>query len=353
MNLSLDSLFEKAYKKRQLLYALFEITYNCNFACKFCYNPVYRNGQEKENRVTEKKDPLTVDEYSKIFEKLKKGGVLFLTLSGGEPLVHPHFFDILKEAKKRAFSIRVFTNGSLIDEECAKKLKENGVLCVEISVYGSDKESYQESCGKGEEFEKVINSVHFLKKEGVIVYLKCVLTKITGRKMDEIQKMADDLGVILRWDAVISPSVEGFDYPLKFKASEKYLERLFTDEKFKVGSSPFERGEGESICTIGRLSVTIDPFGNIKPCPQWQEPIGNIRENDIFEIWNNSEKLKEIIKISDEIPERLKKATKANNYCFHCAARSKLLFGDPKIPDPQEIKIAEIKMAFEEKKKKQ
>jgi len=354
MNLSLDDLFEKAYKKRQLLYAFLEITYNCNFACKFCYNPIYRRGLERgrDVEVKTKNFPLTLSEYSSLFEKLKKGGVLFLTLTGGEPLMHPHFFDILKEAKKRAFSIRVFTNGALIDEDCAKKLKENGVLRVGITLYGWDKQSYEESCGRGEDFEKVINAVNFLKKEGIFVYLKCVLTKITEKKMDEIVEIADKLGVILRWDPVVSPTVEGFDYPLKFMASEKAFERLITEEKFKFSSSPFERAEGDSICTVGRISITIDPFGNIKPCPQWQEEIGNVRENDILEIWNNSEKLKEIIKISEEIPEELKKVTKAHKYCFHCAARSKLLFGDPKRPDPQEIKIAEIKMAFEEKKKK-
>lgn len=352
MNLLLDDLFEKAYKKRRLLYAIFEITYNCNFACKFCYNPVFRKGQEREFKKQEQNSHLTLSEYSELFEKLKKGGVLFLTLSGGEPLMHPQFFDIVKEAKKQAFCIRVFSNGALIDEKNARKLKENGVLCVEISIYGSDKESYTESCGRGNDFENVVKAVKFLKNEGIIVYLKCVLTKITEKKMDEIQKMADDLGVILRWDPVVSSSVEGLDYPLKFKPSDKSIEKLLTEEKFNVGTSPFERGEGESICTVGRLSITVDPFGNIKPCPQWPEVIGNVRKDDIFEVWYNSEKLKKIIEISDQIPEVLKKTTKAYKYCFHCAARSKLLFNDPKELDPTEIKIAEIKMNLEDKKKR-
>ncbi|MFB3851308.1 MAG: radical SAM/SPASM domain-containing protein [Acidobacteriota bacterium] len=352
MNLSLDDLFEKAYQKRQLLYAFFEITYNCNFNCKFCYNPVFRKGQEKIKKNLVKETPLTISEYSAIFEKLKKGGVLFLTLSGGEPLVHPQFFEILKEAKKNAFCVRIFSNGSLIDEECARKLKENGAFCIEISIYGSDKESYEETTGRGEDFEKVLNAIKYLKNEGIIVYLKCILTKITEKKMDEIQKIADDLGVILRWDPVLSPSEEGFDYPLKFRASEEGLYRLLTEDKFKVGSSPFERGEGESLCTIGRVQVTIDPFGNIHPCPQWKEILGNVRKDDIFEIWKNSEKLQEIIKMSEKVQEVLKKNTIAHNFCFHCMARSRLLFKDPLKPNPCELKIAEIKMKEAEKRAK-
>lgn len=350
MNLSLGDLFEKAYKNRQILYAFFEITYKCNFACKFCYNPVHRKGKEEQReRVPQKESPLTVEEYAQIFDKLKKGGVLFLTLSGGEPLSHPHFFDILEEAKKRAFCVRVFTNGTLIDANVAKKLKENGLFCAEISIYGSDKDSYEETTGRGEGFEKVINAIRFLKNEGILVYLKCLLTKITEKKMDEIQQIADDLSVILRWDPVISPSEDGFDYPLKFRASNEALKRLFSDEKFKVGSSPFDRGEGESICTIGRISVTIDPFGNIHPCPQWKEILGNVRRDDIFEVWKNSERLKEIVSISEKIPEELKKSTRAYNYCFQCPARSRLLFNDPLKPDPSEMEIAEIKMALAQK----
>ncbi|MCX7829550.1 MAG: radical SAM protein [Acidobacteria bacterium] len=350
MNLYLDDLFKKAYDKRQLLYAFFELTYNCNFACKFCYNPVFRSGQDKDRKKSSANEhPLTVSEYSEIFEKLKKGGVLFLTLSGGEPLMHPHFFEILNEAKRRAFCTRIFTNGSLIDEECAKKLKENGVLCVEISIYGSDEKSYEETTGRGEDFEKVVNAVKFLQKEKLIVYLKCILTKVTEKKMDEIQELSDRLGVILRWDPVISPSEEGFDYPLKYRASEDGLRKLLTESKFKVGTSPFERGEGESLCTIGRVQATIDPYGNIHPCPQWKEILGNIRKDDIFEVWKNSERLKGIVEISDKVQEELKKATTAYNFCFHCVARSRLLFNDPLKPDPCELKIAELKMGAAEK----
>lgn len=349
MDLLLNDLFEKAYNKRRLLYAFFEITYQCNFACKFCYNPVFRKGQEKKEKFLSKGSVLTVKEYSEVFEKLRKGGVLFLTFSGGEPLMHPHFFEILKEARKRAFCIRVFTNGSLIDANVARKMKENGVFCAEVSIYGSNRKSYEETTGRGEDFEKVINAISFLKSEGVLVYLKCLLTKITEKEMDEIQKIADELGVILRWDIVLSPSEDGFDYPLKFRASDDALEKIISQEKFKIGNSPFERGEGESICTIGRLSITIDPYGNIHPCPMWKEVLGNVRGDDILEVWENSERLKEIIEISDRVPNECKKETKAYDYCFQCPGRSKLIFNDPLKPDPYEIKIAEIKMKLAQK----
>jgi radical SAM protein with 4Fe4S-binding SPASM domain len=350
MNLSLGELFEKAYRQRRLLYVLLELTYGCNFACRFCYNPVFRKGQARKASEEIPQQPLTLEEYAGLLDKLKKGGVLFLTLSGGEPLMHHHFWEILEEAKRQSFGIRLFTNGSLINEKNAERIHKIGVFCVEISIYGADEECYDEVTGRGEDFGKVVEAVKLLKKYGIMVYLKCILTKFTEKQTDKIQDLADELGVILRWDPVLSPSEDGLDYPLMYRASNEGLEKLLTGPKFKVGSSPFDRGEGDSICTIGRVSVNIDPFGNINPCAQWKESLGNIRKNDIFDIWENSERLKEIIAISEMVPKELKKITDAHSYCFQCIGRSRLIFGDPLIPDPCELKIAEIKKAMAEKK---
>jgi len=42
------------------------------------------------------------------------------------------------------------------------------------------------------------------------------------------------------------------------------------------------------------MSLNIDPYGNINPCVEWKEPLGNVRRDDIFEVWENSDKLKKL-----------------------------------------------------------
>jgi len=120
-------------------------------------------------------------------------------------------------------------------------MKEMDIFCVEISLYGSSKETYKAITGREDGFEKAINAIRFLKEERVIVYTKCILSKFTENEMDEIQELANSLGVILRWDHLLNSSEDGFDYPLKFCASEKNIERLFSESKFKASSSPFMR----------------------------------------------------------------------------------------------------------------
>src|SRR5580765_7725905 len=108
----LEQLVTRNWNNAVPMSALFELTYICNHACSFCYN--CPTGQKELNT-------------SQVFEALHKiadFGVLFLTLSGGEPLCRRDFFEIAKEAQRLHFAIRIYTNGYLIDEAMAQRLKE-------------------------------------------------------------------------------------------------------------------------------------------------------------------------------------------------------------------------------------
>ena len=62
-------------RKENILFSvLVELTYRCNLDCFFCYNDTSLTGE-----------PLSRDQYFRLFEELAELGVLHLTLSGGEP----------------------------------------------------------------------------------------------------------------------------------------------------------------------------------------------------------------------------------------------------------------------------
>src|SRR2546425_10546261 len=92
--------------------ALFELTFVCNHACSFCYN--CPTGQ-KEMSTAEVIDAL---------KKLADFNILYLTLTGGEPLVRRDFFDIARAARGLGFALRIYTNGFLIDEPMARRTQE-------------------------------------------------------------------------------------------------------------------------------------------------------------------------------------------------------------------------------------
>ena len=320
MSNEIETLFGKILNSRRLFYASLELTFNCNFACKFCYNPIEREGQERKKNVLENEKPLAKDEIFDLLKQLRECGVLYFTLTGGEPLVHPHFWEIARKCKELAFVLRIFSNGALIGEKEVKKLSELCPNCLEISLYGASEKSYENSCGRGDSFNKVIKALNLLKKEGINVYLKCMLTSATENEMDEIQDIADNLGFPLNWDPHLEISDDGEDYPLKMRASKKAIERLYNESKFKVGSSPFEGGERISTCNIGKNLIHIDPYGNIFPCVEWRESIGNVKRDKIKDLWENSEKLFNLMKLSKD---SVKEMGKTNFFCIAREIRKK------------------------------
>jgi sulfatase maturation enzyme AslB (radical SAM superfamily) len=81
-----------------------ELTSRCNERCVHCYIP-------HENKTNDIEPELFYD----VLEQAAKMGVLSLTLSGGEPLLHPHFVEFLREAKDYDFSINVLSNLTLFE----------------------------------------------------------------------------------------------------------------------------------------------------------------------------------------------------------------------------------------------
>ena len=99
-----------------------EITYRCNLRCSHCY----QTGASGEKE-------LTTEEIYSALDELADLGCLYLTFTGGEILLREDLFDIAKYARKKEFAIRLFTNGTLIDEKVADKIKNLSPLSVEIS----------------------------------------------------------------------------------------------------------------------------------------------------------------------------------------------------------------------------
>jgi len=110
-----------------------EITYRCNLRCAHCY----QTGTSGDKASGDKE--LTTEEIYSALDELADLACLYLTLTGGEILLRDDFFDIAKYARKKEFAIRLFTNGTLIDEKIADKIKILSPLSVEISLYGMDR----------------------------------------------------------------------------------------------------------------------------------------------------------------------------------------------------------------------
>ena len=126
-------LFSKASRLSIPLSGTFELSPVCNFSCRMCY---VRKTQ-KEVNASERR-MLTKGDWISIAEQAKEQGMLYLLLTGGEPLLWPDFWELYEELVQMGFLVSINTNGSLIDEEAVKhfqKYPPNRINITYISPY--------------------------------------------------------------------------------------------------------------------------------------------------------------------------------------------------------------------------
>ncbi|MEG0758842.1 MAG: radical SAM protein, partial [Raoultibacter sp.] len=89
-------------------------TNQCNLKCKHCY----QDAEEQQDRE------LTTEEGMKMIDEIAKAGFKIMIFSGGEPLMRPDIFDLVAHAASRGLRPVFGSNGTLITEEVAMRLKE-------------------------------------------------------------------------------------------------------------------------------------------------------------------------------------------------------------------------------------
>ncbi|MFQ5701651.1 MAG: radical SAM/SPASM domain-containing protein [Acidobacteriota bacterium] len=317
--------------------ALWEITYACNHKCAFCYNCPERGRRE-----------LRKEEIIAGLRKIADLGCIFLSLSGGEPLTRPDFFDIAWAGKKLGFALRVYTNGYLVDEIVARRFKELMPFEIEISVHGSNAASMDRLTGVPGSFERVLRGVKLLRAHDLKVNLKCPITKWNQWEVRDIKALAEGLGCHAEFDPVITPRDDGDTSPLALQADREFLEKLWSPEYADVTheEAPVPRNDTvvQANCGTGRSTVALDPYGNIYPCVQWRRSAGLITQvEDLRALWKGSPVLNEVRRIAMEIPKTTLRTCESGEFCAFCPGVAEVQTGDPRNIYPQVKMTSEIR----------
>jgi radical SAM protein with 4Fe4S-binding SPASM domain len=264
-----------------LEHGILEITDACNLMCVHCYND---SGQKRENE-------LTVKEIYTVIDEMKELGVLNVTLSGGEPLMHPAFFEIVSYIRGKALGVDLFTNGTLITQSVAKTLKALNILHVTVSLDSVTPEIHDSIRGKEGAWEKTIKGINNLKTEGLPTNVAVALTQLNVKEAVLLREFLFEKGIN---NYKIQPVfATGRKTSLHIGVSpEEYQEvaqKVFIFEKER-GMSPSLFEKERMNCGIGTYSVTIRCDGDVVPCSVFGKKavLGNVREQSVKSIWNDS-----------------------------------------------------------------
>jgi MoaA/NifB/PqqE/SkfB family radical SAM enzyme len=317
------SLMDQRARINRPLSGHFEITYRCNHTCPYCYNAI-------DPRLRE----LNTEEALRVVNMMADFGTLYITLTGGEPLLRKDFFVLAEEAKRRHMAVRIYTNGFLIDGAMADRIRKLAPLEVGISLHGADAATHDRETRVRGSLERLVAGVRHLRQRGLKVLLKTPITANNQNQLREMKKLAESLDTPIIFDPVITARDDGNRDPLRYGATEEFLRRWFSEEFVDVRTDPkpWRRAleKEESNCKVGSGTYAIDPYGYIYPCVAWRRRLANVRDvESLAQVWDTSGELQEVLDISRRIPRETLQKHEAGAYAVFCPGAAEREAGSP------------------------
>jgi radical SAM protein with 4Fe4S-binding SPASM domain len=289
----------------------YSITTKCNLKCKHCYS-----GSVDEASP----DELSTEEAFRLIDELSSWGIGLLIIDGGEPLCREDMLDVVKHASSKGLRTTIGSNGTLIDEDTARRMLDAGVMAVAISVDGADAKTHDTLRGIDGAFEQTLKGVEACRNARLPFQFNTVIRKDTLPQLEDLLRMAVDQG---------ADAAEFFDLVAAGRARDECREQVLSNDErrramewlaeaqedcpilIRVPGCPmyplllqekqikpkhfppemlrrvpyYSRG-----CAAGMPMgyVMVQCNGEVNPCMLLQENLGNVREQSLISIWEGS-----------------------------------------------------------------
>jgi Fe-coproporphyrin III synthase len=292
------------------------LTDRCNLACTHCYS---RSGPDQSLS-----GELTTPEAIALIDDFAAMDVPLILFSGGEPLLRRDLWELALHAGDRGIKTALSTNGTLLDRENARNIRETGIEYAGISLDGARAGIHDRFRNSPGAFDRACAAFEHCRDEGVRCGVRITLTTENYRELEDLIELSRTLGAsrfCLYWlvpsgrgreqysrlrlgrDEVISaldllyrkameidPSEMEF---LTVDAPQDCIHLLDSMERARSSDLPEAKelmGSLKGGCSAGDRVANIDPRGNVYPCQFARSGeffIGNVREKKFSEIWED------------------------------------------------------------------
>lgn len=317
---------EKAERLKIPLIGNLELTPLCNMDCRMCYVRLSRTEMEAQGKM------LSCDQWLDIVRQGVDQGMLYLLLTGGEPLLYPEFRRLYRELIRMGLVLRINTNGTLIDESWADFFAEQGIRMMSITLYGKDNASYGSLCRNPQGFTQVIRAARLLKERNIPFRFTCSLTAYNGHQLEEIHRIAKDLDVPFQPAAYMFPPMRRTPWTEQVRlAPEEAASLLVRTWQLKNGTDdlraparsqlaslktpPKLQNLKEFRCHAGRSGFWMNWKGEMQPCGMFDKATISLLEHSFKECWDY------IVRQCSEMPQcRECRGCPLQNACSVCPA---------------------------------
>ena len=263
------------------------LSYKCNMRCNHCF-------------VNKEKDSLEEKDYYDIIDALFEEGLFVLYYTFGEPLISENFEKVSSYAKRKGLVQVLMTNGSLVNEEKIKIIKENGINKVCVSIDHIMPQKHDANRNYMGAFDKAINALQLLKCNGIMTEMSVTVTDNNIDCLDDIYELGQSLDVDYisflkeRRDGksrILRNEEEYHDFFKRIITKKGRIKVLFHDSKLIpiinelynnncIDELTHERYY-EMNCCHSRYTMSVEPNGDVLGCNLVHYVIGNINEKPL------------------------------------------------------------------------
>ncbi len=327
-----------------------EVTSACNLRCIHCH----------ASSSTPSKDEFTTDEAKRFIDSLREVQEFrMLVYTGGEPLMRHDIFELLNHSKSVGFTNVIATNGTLIDEEVAFRLREAGVVGAAVSLDSPRPEAHNFIRKNNNAYALALRGMDALRKAGILLQVNATAMEYNFDDFDELLTLADKYGsgIMLAYQLVPVGRGSGIrGATLSKEQNKRLLEFLarrqigistivepvaapqywpyLMKNKGKVGGSWLSLAkEVFHGCAAGRGFVYIKANGEVWPCPFVDIVAGNVKERPFIKIWEESEVFINLREREHTLKGGCGRCD-FRSICGGCRGKAKAYYGDYLEEDP-------------------
>ena len=306
-----------------------ELSSRCNERCIHCYIP-----NEKKNKGID----MPWSRFKKVVDEFAEMGGIHITLSGGECFLHKDLMRMLQYCREKDLKISVLTNLISLKDEQIPIIKAANVSLIQVSLYSMDPDIHDFITTVKGSFVKTKDAIEKLVANDIPVQISCPLMKANKKGYDKVLNYARSLKIKAQTDYIMMARADLATDNLANRLSLEETADVIRDivrndidyRNMTLNQHPiseeikfdFERFKKQPVCGVGYDNCCVTANGDVYPCAGWQSYVlGNVYKQPLKEIWEQSERVKELRKITQEsFPQCLE--CDAQNYCARCLVRN-------------------------------
>lgn len=336
-------------------------TRQCNLSCVHCYASASNKKSREEMDTTAGKA---------FIGDLAEFGVPVILFSGGEPFLRKDLFELASLARDKGVRVALSTNGTLINEEVAEKIKQIGFAEVGISLDGIG-EKNDHFRGKNGAYHAALTGIRNCASRGIRVSLRLTITRFNYGEIPAIFHLVEEEGI----DRVCfyHLAYSGRGDSLREQDLTHAQTRSVVDLIYRSTLDLHRRGLKKEILTVGNhadavylyLKVkeqdaqraegamallkrnggnnsgikigAVDDRGNVHPDQfWWHHTLGNVMQRKFGDIWTDTSE--PLLKGLKDRKKLLKGRCGQCQYLGICngnlRVRAEAVYGDVWAPDP-------------------